>query len=145
MRRSILAAWMILTVVGTAELAQAETQAADPAGTWLTQDKDARIRVSRCGNGLCGSIVWLRDPLEDGEPSRDKNNPNPALRKRPLIGLHLFQSMAAAGPNKWSGRIYNSDDGKSYEGSVSMVDRQHLKIQGCSGAFCGAELWTRAR
>ena len=31
--------------------------AADPTGTWLTKDADARVRVATCGRGTyCGTI-----------------------------------------------------------------------------------------
>src|SRR5471032_3370117 len=86
----------------------------DPTGIWLTQAGDARVRVSKCGGGLCGVIVWLKDPINaaTGKPEVDDKNPNPALAKRPMIGLPLFSGMRPSGPNKWSGQIYNADDGK---------------------------------
>ena len=143
MRRSIVAGLLVAALLGAG--APARAQSADPSGVWLTQDKDARVRISRCGGGVCGTITWLRDPLDKGKPSLDKNNPNPALRKRPLIGMSLFQGMKPAGPGKWSGRIYNSDNGKTYEGGVTVVDRGNLKIEGCDGPLCGAELWTRVQ
>ena len=143
MPRSIFAGLLAIALLGVGVPARA--QVLDPAGIWLTQDKDARIRISRCGPGICGVIIWLRDPLDEGKPSLDKNNPNPARRKRPLVGLSLFQSMKPAGVNKWSGHIYNSDNGKTYEGGVTVVDRGNLKIEGCDGPLCGAELWTRVQ
>ena len=38
--------------------------AGEPTGVWLTQAGDARVKVSKCGGGLCGVIVggggwWL--------------------------------------------------------------------------------------
>src|ERR1700712_2874918 len=79
-------------------------EASDPAGIWLTQAGDAKVRVSKCGGGLCGVIVWLREPTNaaTGKPQVDDKNPNPALARRPMIGLPLFMGMRATGPNKWS-------------------------------------------
>src|SRR5258708_7231894 len=84
----------------------------DPQGVWLTQAGDAKVKVSKCGAGICGVIVWLRAPTDaaTGSPVTDDKNPNPALAKRPMIGLALFSGMQPAGPNKWSGQIYNADD-----------------------------------
>ena len=31
----------------------------EPTGTWLTQAGDARVRVSKCGGGICGVVVGL--------------------------------------------------------------------------------------
>src|SRR4029450_7623144 len=89
----------------------------EPTGIWLTQAGDARVRVSKCGGGICGVIVLLRGTIHSstGRPQVDDKNPNPALKTRPVIGLPLFSGMRPSGPNKWSGQIYNADDGNSYE------------------------------
>src|SRR5205807_5873257 len=103
--------------------------ARDPNGVWLTQAGDAKVRVSRCGGGLCGTVVWLRDPIDSatGKPQIDDKNENPSLRRRPMIGLQIFIGMRAAGPNKWSGRIYNADDGKTYASTVTLQDGDKLE------------------
>src|SRR3954468_5179387 len=111
-------------VIVTALLAapSARAQSAENAnGTWLTQAGDARVRVSKCGGGICGVIVGLKDPVDPatGKPQVDDKNPNPTLKKRPMIGLPLFSAMQPVAPNKWSGQIYNADDGGTYASSIS--------------------------
>src|ERR1019366_5961893 len=115
-------------------------------GVWLTQAGDARVRVSKCGGGKCGGIVWLRVAIDPatGKPQIDDKNPNPALARRPMIGLPLFTGMRPVGPNKWSGQIYDADDGKTYASSVSVAGPDSLRVEGCVGAFCGGETWSRA-
>jgi uncharacterized protein (DUF2147 family) len=117
----------------------------EPTGVWLTQAGDARVRVSKCGGGICGVIVGLKEPIDPatGKPQVDDKNPNPALRKRPVIGLPLFSSMQPAAPGKWSGQIYNADDGSSYASNVSLTGPDTLKVEGCVGALCGGETWKR--
>jgi uncharacterized protein (DUF2147 family) len=117
----------------------------DVGGIWLTQAGDARVRVSKCGGGICGVVVWLKDPINPatGKPQVDDKNPNPSLARRPMIGLPLFSGMHASGPNRWSGQIYNADDGSTYASNVSLVSADTLKVEGCMGAFCGGENWTR--
>lgn len=119
----------------------------EPTGTWLTQAGDARVKVSKCGGGLCGTIVGLKDPIDPatGKPQVDDKNPNPALKKRPMMGLPLFSGMQPSGPNKWSGQIYNADDGSTYASSVSVAGPDTLRVEGCVGALCGGENWTRVR
>jgi len=120
-------------------------QGVEPVGVWLTEAGDARVRVSKCSGGICGVIVWLREPIDSstGRPQVDDKNPNPALKTRPVIGLPLFSAMQPAAPNKWSGRIYNADDGGTYASSVSMAGSNSLRVEGCVGALCGGETWTR--
>jgi uncharacterized protein (DUF2147 family) len=127
--------------------ARAQSAAAgSPDGIWLTQAGDAKIRVSRCSGGICGVVVWLKEPIDPltGKPQVDDKNPNPALAKRPIIGLSLFSGMRPAGPNQWSGQIYNADDGKTYASKISVTGPATLKVEGCVGALCGGEDWSRS-
>ena len=119
--------------------------AGEPTGTWLTQAGDARVRVSKCGGGICGVIVGLKQPIDPatGKPQVDDKNPNPALARRPMIGLPLFSGMHATGPGKWSGRIYNADDGSTYASNVAVAGPDTLRVEGCVGALCGGETWSR--
>jgi uncharacterized protein (DUF2147 family) len=135
----------ILTVFLAASPAQAQA-GGDVGGIWLTQAGDAKVRVSKCGGGICGVIVWLKDPINPatGKPQVDDKNPNPSLARRPMIGLPLFSGMRPSGPNRWSGQIYNADDGSTYASNVSLAAPDILKVEGCMGAFCGGENWTRA-
>ena len=135
-----------LTALMAATPAKAQHGAGGPDGIWLTQAGDAKVRVSRCGAGICGVVVWLREPIDPatGKPQVDDKNPNPALAKRPIIGLSLFSAMRPAGPNQWSGSIYNADDGKVYASKVSVEGPATLKVEGCVGTFCGGEEWTRS-
>jgi uncharacterized protein (DUF2147 family) len=135
----------VLANLSAAPVATAQ-ESGEPNGIWLTQTGDARVKVSKCGGGICGVIVWLREPIDaaTGKPATDDKNPNPALANRPMIGLPLFSGMRPSAPNKWSGEIYNADDGKSYVSHVSVAGPDSLRVEGCVGALCGGETWTRA-
>ena len=128
-----------------APAAQAQAEG-EVSGIWLTQAGDAKVRVSKCGGGICGVVVWLRDPIDraTGRPAVDDKNPNPALAKRPMIGLPLFMGMHPSGPDKWSGQIYNADDGSTYVSNVSLAGPDTLRVEGCVGPLCGGESWTRS-
>jgi len=135
---------MLMAALGASPaIAQAGGEA---SGIWLTQAGDAKIRISKCGSGICGVIVWLRNPINraTGKPEVDDKNPNPALARRPMIGLPLFSGMRPVGPNKWSGQIYDADDGSTYASNVSLTGPDSLRVEGCVGALCGGETWTRS-
>ena len=136
---------LLLTALLGAPAARAQA-GGEVTGIWLTQAGDARVRVSKCGGGICGVIVWLRARIDPatGKPAVDDKNPNPALARRPMIGLPLFSGMRPVGPNKWSGQIYNADDGNSYASSVSLAGPGSLRVEGCVGALCGGETWTQS-
>ena len=134
----------IIAALLAAPSARAQS-ASEPTGVWLTQAGDARVKIGKCSGGICGVIVWLRDPINPatGKPQVDDKNPNPALARRPMIGLPLFSGMRPSGPNRWSGQIYNADDGNSYASSVSVTGADTLRVEGCVGALCGGESWAR--
>src|ERR1700676_4903992 len=104
----------ILTALFAAAPANGQT-GGEVSGIWLTQAGDAKVRVSKCGGGICGVVVWLREPTDPatGKPQVDDKNPNPALKRRPMIGLPLLSGMHAAAPSKWSGQISTADDGST--------------------------------
>ena len=113
--------------------------AADGAtGTWRLSTGKVTVRVSPCGGGLCGRVVALRKPRDDkGRPRLDKENPNPALRSRPVIGLTILSNMRAKGEGMWSGIIYNPDDGNTYSSSMQLLGPSTMKVNGCVvGVFC---------
>jgi uncharacterized protein (DUF2147 family) len=139
---------VVLVAVLATSLATASVRAQgapDPSGVWQTQAGDARVKISKCGGGICGVIVSLRQPIDPatGRPQADNKNPNPSLAARPIIGLPLFTGMRPLAPTKWSGQIYNADDGGTYASSVTLTAADTLRVEGCVGALCGGETWTR--
>jgi uncharacterized protein (DUF2147 family) len=137
----IPAAMMALTAIPVS----AET-AIDPTGVWLTEAGDAKVHVSKCGSGICGTIIWLKAPIDPatGRPQVDDKNNNPALARRPIIGLNIFQGMKSVTERKWSGRIYNADNGKTYSSDVTLAAPRKLEVRGCVMAvLCGGETWTK--
>jgi uncharacterized protein (DUF2147 family) len=139
---------LVLAALAMAGICPARAQSGgEVSGIWLTQAGDAKVRVSKCGAGICGVVVWLRTPIDPAtaKPAVDDKNPNPSLAKRPMIGLPLFSGMQPSGANRWSGQIYNADDGNSYASNVSVSGPDSLRVEGCVGGLCGGETWSRTR
>jgi len=128
-------------------LASSPALAQDPVGTWLTQEGNSRIRLADCGGALCGTIAWLREPNDEaGKPKTDKNNSDASKKGRPLIGVQIVLGMKPAGAGKWSGQVYNAEDGKTYSGNLTYTGGNSLQLQGCAlgGLVCKGQTWTRA-
>jgi uncharacterized protein (DUF2147 family) len=117
--------------------------AAPVTGQWIPPEKDSVIEVSQCGGAICGRVVRFLVPTPEGPPV-DKFNPNPALRKRPILGLPFLSGFTDAGTN-WKGSIYNPREGKTYKSYLQLQKDGRLKVQGCVGPFCKSMYWTRAR
>jgi uncharacterized protein (DUF2147 family) len=121
--------------------------AADPNGTWLTEPGTSRVRIADCGGALCGTIVWLKEPNDPAtqKPRLDNSNADAAKRGRPLMGVAIVIGMKPSGAEKWSGQVYNAEDGKTYTGFITMQGASTLKLEGCAlgGLVCKAQTWTR--
>ncbi len=118
----------------TSNLARAGAE--DAAGTWIMDNGKITVRVSPCGDRLCGKIVGMKKPLtKKGKPKRDKHNPNKSLRERPVIGLTIMSGMKPDGESSWTGEIYNPDDGNTYT-SYMKLDNGRMKVKGCVAIIC---------
>lgn len=121
--------------------------AGDPRGNWMTDDGKARIAIANCGGALCGRIVALTEPVDPatGKPRTDVNNPDAAKRTRPLVGVQIVIDMKPDTTDKWTGQVYNAEDGKTYSGSITLQDARTLTLQGCAfgGMICKNRTWTR--
>ncbi len=121
--------------------------AADPNGTWLTEPGTSRIKISDCSDALCGTVVWLKEPIDPQtqKPYLDKLNIDPSKRSRPLIGVSIVLDMKPSGADSWAGQVYNAEDGNTYPASITMLPAGTLKLEGCvlGGLICRAQIWTR--
>ena len=121
--------------------------ASDLAGTWLIEDRTAKVRIFMCGEAICGNVAWLSQPLDDvtGKPQTDKLNVDPDRRNRPMLGVAVFLGMQKnSEDNKWLGRIYNPDDGSTYMGSIELINATLLKVKACVSIYCKTEIWNRS-
>lgn len=132
-------------ILGLAAVTQAS--AGDARGNWMTENGRAKIAIVNCGGALCGSIVALKEPNDPatGKPRTDTNNPDAAKRTRPMIGVQIVIDMTPDTADKWKGQVYNAEDGRTYSGSITLVNATTLTLQGCAlgGLICKNQTWTR--
>jgi uncharacterized protein (DUF2147 family) len=136
----------VTAVVFALAPASARESRAPIDGLWLTAQADARIRISPCGAARCGTIIGLKQPIDPktGKPVTDTNNPDPRKRLRPLIGLTILDGLKpVAGSEAWKGHVYNSDNGKIYDVTLTPKGADRLRIEGCLLVFCSGETWQR--
>ncbi|HMN36900.1 MAG TPA: DUF2147 domain-containing protein [Hyphomicrobium sp.] len=107
---------------------------ADPreTGVWYDDSGKGAVRLSVCGNNLCGHIYWLKDPLNaEGKPLIDRHNPNEGQRTRLICGLQVIGGLAPMEGGEWdSGWIYDPKEGKSYSVAVALAGPDTLKVTG---------------
>lgn len=135
--------FVLLFGAATAALAAAPAGAADSIhGRWVTQSKNAIVEVAPCGSKVCGRIQKLLD-TSNGPNPKDRNNPDPKLRNRTILGLPVLSNLAADGKS-YRGQIYDPESGRNYRSVVSLNRNGTLKVQGCIGPICQTQTWTRA-
>lgn len=111
----------------------------DIRGLWVdNRDADKRkvaVWIDDCGGSMCGRIYWLKKPMSaSGKPKRDQHNPDAALRDRPLCGLAILSGFRPDKPRTWnSGQVYNPNDGRTYDSTLSLKDDGSLNVRGFVG------------
>jgi uncharacterized protein (DUF2147 family) len=131
---------MIVAIAAMASFSPAFA-AAPVSGRWLTAEKDSVLEIGPCGAMICGRIAKILAPTKDGKPPVDANNPNPALRSRPVQGMTIMSGFTDVGKN-WKGSIYDPRAGKSYKSYLTRLANGNLKVEGCIGPFCKAFVYT---
>jgi uncharacterized protein (DUF2147 family) len=122
-------------------LAATNALAADASvtGDWLVKDGYGHIRIDNCNGKMWGIVAWEK------EPGFDKDNPDPARKGRPLLGTPVLMGLAPAKePGKWTGEIYNAQNGKLYQSTISLANENTLDLEGCLvWPLCLTQQWTR--
>lgn len=124
MKTTTKAALALLALCGLMTPAMAQ----EATGTWLRETGESRVRFAKCGEALCGTVVWLKDPANS--PSK--------------IGQRVFYDMKPNGANAWSGSAFNPEDGKTYSGKMTLSGNS-LTTSGCvlGGMICKSVRWSR--
>lgn len=149
----------VLTLVMlAAALPAAGADGAAILGLWATEpdavDGNGHVEVYEKDGRYHGRLVWLEKPeynADDeqgmgGQTKVDRENPDPALKTRPLLGLVVMEGFVFDGDDLWhQGTIYDPDNGKTYKCKVRLGDHGELRVRG----FIGVSLlgrttsWTR--
>lgn len=127
-------------------LASAAPAVAGPSieGLWLNDDRKGLVMIAPCGPSLCGTIARVLD-TDPKAPKTDIHNADPALRKRPILGLPVLTGFQGSGGSWKNGRAYDPESGKSYKAYLELQPDGSLKVTGCVLFICESRRWTRAR
>jgi uncharacterized protein (DUF2147 family) len=127
--------------VAFACLALPANAAVPVTGKWMTEDRDSVIEIGACGTAICGRVTRVLKMMPNGKTPVDANNPDPALRNRPVQGMMILSAFTDVG-SVWHGKIYDPRSGKSYKSKLSRNPDGTLKVQGCIGFICKTFVWT---
>ncbi|WP_284311868.1 DUF2147 domain-containing protein [Labrys miyagiensis] len=101
--------------------------AGDASGTWLRDNGESKVKIGSCGTALCGSVIWEKEAAKQGS-----------------VGKRVFYDMVSEGDNKWKGKAFNPEDGKTYTGTMTL-NGDKLTTAGCvlGGLICRSVTWVR--
>ncbi|SFH64405.1 DUF2147 domain-containing protein [Albimonas pacifica] len=138
---------MPLVVAASLVAGQAWAQPAPIEGTWLSEDGKLAVEVAPCGEAQCGRIAWMAPKAGRDEPRLDDENPDPALRSRPLCGLRIVEGLQPDGNGGWrGGRLYYPKHGRSYSIDLSPLPDGDMRMRAYLGlpVLGRTETWSRA-
>lgn len=121
-------------------------QKLSPIGIWTNEDGKARFEIYQSGDKLFGKLVQLKEPLRNGKPKMDENNPDKHKRNQPLQGLVFMKDFKYSGDHKWDdGTIYDPESGKTYSCYMKMKSKDKMEVKGYIGiSLIGrTQNWTR--
>jgi uncharacterized protein (DUF2147 family) len=115
-------------------------------GKWMSEDKKGITEIYKHNGKFYGKIVWLKTPKDiNGHPMTDTKNPDPALKKRALIGLVVLKDLHYQN-NEWiDGTVYDPQTGKTYNCKISLANNNTLKLKGFWGILSDTRLWSRVK
>jgi uncharacterized protein (DUF2147 family) len=126
---------------------QAPNEADAIVGVWESGNGKARIKIDKVNDKFNGRIVWLKEPNDAaGKPKVDKNNPEEALRNKPLLGYSMLKAFTYVGDKTWEeGTIYDPESGSTYSCTITMTDENTLDVRGFIGVslFGRTDVWKR--
>lgn len=104
-------------------------------GVWSNPQGSVHVRAQPCGKHMCGVVVWANEKAR-ADAARGGT--------RQLVGATLFRDFVREKPGVWRGRVFVPDIGKTFSGTISVIDEKHLEGKGClTGRIgCRSQVWT---
>lgn len=117
--RSLLFAIACAAWAATSALAEDRAACDAILGKWWFPKRNGQMEI-RCDKDVYSAKVIAYDKKD----ALDKNNPDPALRERPFVGVEMLKDFKYdAKKQTWAGgTIYDGDSGKTYKCALWFKD-----------------------
>jgi hypothetical protein len=104
--------------------------ASDPTGVWVNDTGRGAVEIKQCGEGLCGHVVWVKDPTDTKG-----------------CGRQIIGNAMPVGSGTWdNGWIYSPERKKKYDVELKPLSDGNLRVTGYAGTklFSKKMIWTPA-
>jgi uncharacterized protein (DUF2147 family) len=116
-----------LALLAAPVAAVSATDPNDPHGVWLRPEGGEQFSFYDCGAQLCAKLISVKKAEDEKS-----------------IGTVILRGATKSGPHEWKGKLYNAQDGKTYDGFITIKSANELRLKGCLWGFlCSGETWTR--
>lgn len=110
-------------------------------GRWITESGNLEVEIGPCEAALCGIVTQVlanRSMSVPGAPMK------PADGKDPL-GMKILHGFVPSSGGKWEGRIYNRENGKTYDCLLSLKSANELEVRGyvALSVLGKTQIWSR--
>ena len=141
MRRiTFIGLWIIAASSGI----QAQCSQDQILGTWVNQEGTSHIEIYQQAGKFHGKIVWINAPNDkDPQSFTDRNNPDPNLRHRSILGLNLISDLSYTDCKWTQGKIYSPKAGKTADCSATLRDPNTLELSAIKYWFSTTKKFTR--
>jgi uncharacterized protein (DUF2147 family) len=96
-------------------------------GTWMRGDGAARVKMAACGDDICATNIWIKDPAKQSEK----------------VGDRLVFKISQKGDG-WSGSGYDPQRNLNLSATLK-ASGDNMTTTGCvlGGLVCRSTQWTR--
>lgn len=135
---------LLLAIAGvSASLSVGARSTVDPqlvAGRWLTESGNLEIDIAPCGARLCGTVSKVVSERSMVDPRKAMV----AADGRSPMGMTILSRFVLE-DGVWRGRIYNRENGKTYDCLMTMPGADTLRVRPYVGLplIGKTQLWTR--
>ena len=114
-------------VFGAALAAATPALAFEPWGVWVREESGTSFDFYNCAGKLCAKVIAV---AKDDDPA--------------AIGTVILRNAVRKPDGAWYGDLYNTDNGKTYSGTVKVDKPDELTLKGCLWKYlCKSETWVR--
>jgi uncharacterized protein (DUF2147 family) len=130
---------IVTTLLAAAALSSGMAAAQDTRGTWLTESGNLEVEIASCGAELCGTVVKVLADRSMADPGKQFADAKPAM------GLKILHDFVPAATGELQGKIYNRENGKTYDCLLSLQSPDELKVRAYVGMplFGKTQIWRR--
>lgn len=111
---------------------------ATQVGRWITESGNLEVDIAPCGDALCGTVAKVIANKSMADPSKGMDGPSP-------LGMKILTDFVPTTAGEWQGRIFNRENGKTYDCLMSLNAPDQLKLHAYVGTplIGKSQIWRR--